>query len=232
MLATNTLDAFTRELDALVVEHAAHPAEIPALAAPLLERLLCQPRFAPAVLPSVEDGRGGRALLHQHPDGLYTVWSMAFPAGHCTPIHNHNTWGIVGVWRGEEREEKYHRVDDGARAGHAELASQGTTVNAPGRVVLLVPPRDDVHRIWNETDAPAWSVHIYGKLLGTEPAWTFDAETGRIASWQDDPLATARLWGLPAGSPDLRSLLGLPTTSDEAELLRVMRERLATLGED
>src|SRR5215211_6819363 len=174
MLTIYSLDQLTRDLDALVAECADEPAAIPALARPLLERLLRDPAFEPAALPE----QRGRALLHRHPDGLYTVWSMLFPPSEPTPVHDHNTWGLVGVWRGEEREEKFHRTDDGRRAGYATLETRGSTVNTPGKVTLLVPPRDDIHRIWNPTSEPAYSIHIYGQLLGTWRASTFDLDTG------------------------------------------------------
>lgn len=47
-------------------------------------------------------------LLYSDPQGCrFTVVSFVWAAGHSTPIHNHTTWGIVGLLRGQERAQRY-----------------------------------------------------------------------------------------------------------------------------
>jgi predicted metal-dependent enzyme (double-stranded beta helix superfamily) len=119
-------------------------------------------------------------LLHKHPDNAYTVVSVVFPVGYSTTVHDHGAWGLVGVWRGEEQEERFKRVDDGSRPGFAELRLSDTVLNTPGCVTHLIPPDEEIHRIRNLAPFPSCSIHIYGADIDGRPRHQFDLETGEI----------------------------------------------------
>jgi predicted metal-dependent enzyme (double-stranded beta helix superfamily) len=176
------LATFARDLDALVVEYSDDYGALVERAKPLLERLLSDMSWLPRRYYEPENGAEQAYMLHRHPDGAYSVQSMVFPPGASTPVHDHNGWGLVGVWHGEEEEERFTRVDDRARPDYAELRSRSTTANRAGYVTVLVPP-DDIHRVRNVTSAPAYSIHVYGRLLGEQGARVFDLETGAVRPW-------------------------------------------------
>src|SRR5579871_713699 len=109
---TYDLASFTDDLDALVADVGDDPAALAHGGKPLLERMLgdmswLEPRFA-------EPGEGGSVqyLLHKHPADAYSVVAVVFREGYSTVVHDHTTWGLIGLWRGEEREERFVRTDD------------------------------------------------------------------------------------------------------------------------
>jgi predicted metal-dependent enzyme (double-stranded beta helix superfamily) len=62
-----------------------------------------------------------------------------------TPIHSHGTWGIVGVYRGQDRYQIWHR-SDGNGAGPADVQLVRELILVPGdTIVIPPPPQDDVH---------------------------------------------------------------------------------------
>jgi predicted metal-dependent enzyme (double-stranded beta helix superfamily) len=82
------------------------------------------------------------------------------PSGATLP-HNHGTWGIVVGLEGAEKNIFWRRVDDGSRAGYAELERVGVMDCVFGRAVVL--PNSIIHSVENTTDEPSVSLHVYGK---------------------------------------------------------------------
>lgn len=87
-------------------------------------------------------GESAAYLLAAAPDDSWTVLSVVFPAGSSTPVHDHLTWGLVGVHQGVEEESCYERLDDGSRASFARLRYVDTTRNEPGSISYVVPPQE------------------------------------------------------------------------------------------
>jgi predicted metal-dependent enzyme (double-stranded beta helix superfamily) len=112
------------------------------------------------------------------------VAAVVFPRGYSTTVHDHTTWGLIGVWRGEEREERFKRVDDRSRPDRAELRPAGVALNTPGSVSWLVPPDEEIHRIRNLSPYPSCSIHIYGDNLDGKPRHQFDLETGGVKEFK------------------------------------------------
>ena len=84
-------------------------------------------------------------LLHVSDCRRLSVVALVWLPGQSTPIHDHVSWCVVGVYRGEERETHYREVDHG---GRRRLVPTGEMVARPGHVEALVPagaehpPRD------------------------------------------------------------------------------------------
>lgn len=101
-------------------------------------------------------------VLHVEPDGSFSIAALVWMPGQATPIHDHVSWCAVGVYRGDEYETRYElRSSDGA----PHLVEVGQTINAAGFVDALVPP-GDIHRVANNGDGVAVSLHVYGADLG------------------------------------------------------------------
>lgn len=110
-------------------------------------------------------------LLHTEPDGSFSVVGLVWRPGQETPIHDHVTWGAMGVLQGVEFEELFALRDDGA-----VLEQVGTSENHAGDIVNFTPP-GDIHRVRNQGDGPAVSLHVYGadiSRLGTSVRRTYD----------------------------------------------------------
>ena len=98
-----------------------------------------------------------RHLLHCDPQGRFCAVAIVLAPGQSTPVHNHTTWGVIGVVTGREREIRYRRRDDGS------LMELGTGFNLPGQMSVVIPPKD-IHRIEGaaEDGGLTISIHVYG----------------------------------------------------------------------
>ena len=114
--------------------------------APLAERLAANPDLkneAP-IHSNVEKGFSFN-LLHEEPDhGLAVALLSWLPSGATLP-HNHGTWGIVVGLEGAEKNIFWRRIDDGSRAGYAELERVGEMDCVLGQAVVL--PNSIIHSV-------------------------------------------------------------------------------------
>ena len=99
-----------------------------------------------------------RHVLHVEPDGSFSMVSLVWLPCQETAIHDHVSWCVVGVYRGEEGETTYRLEGD---APNQHLVITDETINATGSAVALVPP-GDIHRVKNSCDGRAVSIHVYG----------------------------------------------------------------------
>ena len=99
-----------------------------------------------------------RHVLHVEPGGSFSIVSLVWLPCQETAIHDHVSWCVVGVYRGEEGETTYRLEGDPTR-GHLVITDR--TVNPTGSTVALVPP-GDIHRVKNSCDGLAVSIHVYG----------------------------------------------------------------------
>lgn len=130
--------------------------------APLAERLAANPDLkneAP-IHSNVEKGFSFN-LLHEEPDHALAVALLSWLPNGATLPHNHGTWGIVVGLEGEERNIFWRRIDDGSRAGYAELERVGEMDCVLGQAVAL--PSPTIHSVENTTEQPSVSLHVYGK---------------------------------------------------------------------
>lgn len=101
-------------------------------------------------------------ILHVEPDGSFSIVALVWLPGQVTPVHDHVSWCVVGVHRGEEHETIYE-VGGGEEDPH--LLVTGRTISPVGSVAALVPP-GDIHHVENGGEALAVSLHIYGADIG------------------------------------------------------------------
>jgi predicted metal-dependent enzyme (double-stranded beta helix superfamily) len=126
------------------------------------------------------DIRGGE--IHKEPDGTLALMLARFPHESETPIHNHNSWGVVCVVAGRDRYVAWQRVDDASRSGHAQVKIAWERVLDPGDVVDFADSPDDIHS-QQGVGAPVWELVFFGRDPNVKPRLYFDAkeETVRAA---------------------------------------------------
>jgi 3-mercaptopropionate dioxygenase len=152
--ASPAFAAFARTADALVDD----PHTIAAHLGHLLQR---DGWLAPADrAPGTDTYR--QHLLHVSPCRRVSIAALVWLPGQRTPIHDHVSWCIVGVYRGVEREQRYDLVEH--EGGHA-LKPSGTVFAAGGHVETLVPPEGDIHSVTAAGREMAISIHVYGADL-------------------------------------------------------------------
>ena len=110
-------------------------------------------------------------LLHVSKSRRLSVAALVWLPGQRTPIHDHVSWCVVGVYRGVERETHY-RLDDSGR-----LVPSGTFEAPAGHVEALVPPAENIHSVTAVGNEKTISIHVYGadiERLGTSILRRYD----------------------------------------------------------
>ncbi|HET7488897.1 MAG TPA: cysteine dioxygenase family protein [Acidimicrobiales bacterium] len=102
----------------------------------------------------------GKYLLFASP--AFVVFATVTAPEVAAPIHDHGSWGVVGLWRGREEEVRYRL----SAAGEG-LAEAGRKGYAAGDVMIVEPPPDDVHQVFNTSGRPSVSVHLFAGDLVT-----------------------------------------------------------------
>lgn len=114
-------------------------------------------------LQKVGDERDYRQhLLHVEPGGSFSVVSLVWLPGQATPIHDHLSWCVVGVYEGTETEVSYVAEE---RSGMEVLVPVERSDNGPGSTSALAPP-GDIHEVRNASAEKAVSLHVYGADIG------------------------------------------------------------------
>ena len=146
--------AFARTADALVDQPHA-------IAAHLTKLLRHDDWLAPEDrAPGTDSYR--QHILHVSPGRQLSIASLVWLPGQTTPVHDHISWCIVGVYRGVEREERFDLVESDGRQW---LEPAGTVFAARGHVETLIPPEGDIHTVTAAGRDLAISIHVYGADL-------------------------------------------------------------------
>ena len=165
----NVLGRFVSTLDPIVRRHSNGTVDGLAIVGevrPHFQRLLADTSWLEARYREPRNPEDATTyLLAKAPDGCWTMVSVVFPPGFSTPVHDHLIWGLIGVHQGLEQESRYKRLDGGDIPGYAKLRFAGTFQNEPVSISHLVPPAEDIHRIYNPLSTASCSIHIYGGHL-------------------------------------------------------------------
>ena len=124
--------------------------------------------------PAPESGMGGgigQWLLYRAGDGSLSLFSLVVPPGAETPVHDHLAWGLVGLYRGTQDEEIYAR-------GEERLELVDRRALAPGDFYVLLPPRDDIHRVRTTSPETSVSIHLLTNDTGCVWRHAYDPATG------------------------------------------------------
>jgi 3-mercaptopropionate dioxygenase len=140
-----------------------HPAEEDVLdeGSEHLRRLLDADGWLPDELARPDTETVAQYLLHCDSARRFCVLALAWAPGQATPVHDHTTWGLVGVWRGAESVRHYRTSASGvAPHGPWERFERG-------EIDRVTPTGDrDVHQVRNAVDDVSISIHIYGADIG------------------------------------------------------------------
>lgn len=159
------------------IADASSPHEACAAIEPRFAELLADSSWLPEEYqaPAPESGMGGAIgqwLLYRAQDGSLSLFSLVVPPGSETPIHDHLAWGLVGLYRGTQDEEIYAQ-----RGGVLELVEQRSL--EPGDFYVLVPPRDDIHRVRTMSAETSVSIHLLTNDTGCVWRHAWDMASGQ-----------------------------------------------------
>ena len=155
---------------------ASSPEEACEAVRPRFAELLADPDWLPAEYQAAADDSGmgggiGQWLLYRAGDGSLSLFSLVVPPGSETPIHDHLAWGLVGLYRGTQDEEIYVPHED--RLELVERRSLGA-----GDFYVLIPPRDDIHRVRTTSPETSVSIHLLTNDTGCVWRHAYDPASG------------------------------------------------------
>jgi predicted metal-dependent enzyme (double-stranded beta helix superfamily) len=111
-------------------------------------------------------------------DDRWCLASVVWNVGQRTPVHGHETWGVVGIYAGAEREIRY--LKPAAPAVGRALTPAGEHVWERGQVTVCCTTDDDVHAVAAVGKEPTVGIHVYGGNIGTIKRPSYDPATGAV----------------------------------------------------
>ena len=163
------LEAFLADTRS-AISGASEPADCVEAVAPLLYRLINGPRdfLKPAHFRSAPE-HYARNAIHVDEAGGMALYALVWRPGQWTPVHDHGTWGVVGVVQGLLEERNLIRVDpDQSRDSGIELRRGGPILLGEGTVTTFVPNPDHIHKTGvPESREETVSLHLYGRAMNS-----------------------------------------------------------------
>jgi predicted metal-dependent enzyme (double-stranded beta helix superfamily) len=150
---------------------------------PLMDRLLAngQNVLAGRTLKS-DPERYTRNAIRIAPDGTLSLYALVWLPGQWTPVHDHGTWGVVGVVRGVIEEHGYVSPAGTIRQNaDIRLEPGGVVSLRVGSVTSFVPNPDHIHLTGTpEGGEGAVSLHLYGRALSSFHVYDVARGTRRL----------------------------------------------------
>lgn len=103
------------------------------------------------------DSTYARHVLYEDPEGRFTIVSLVWNPGQASPVHAHHVWCALTVVAGDLQEEFFTYDEQSNTAIQASLHHRRPLDGSYG-----LPGVTQIHRISNNQNAPAISVHVYG----------------------------------------------------------------------
>ena len=156
---------------------------------PAFAKLLSSGNWLPDELAQPDEksrmGDGiGQYALYRAEDGSLCLFSLVVPPGASTPVHDHLAWGLVGVYRGEQDETVYRRLDDGSDPSQARLEVAKRQELRPGDLYALLPPTDDIHYVKTISESASISIHLLANDTACVWRHKYDPASGAVTPFR------------------------------------------------
>lgn len=137
-------------------------AEILSRAGALLGALVARDDWLPTEYAQPHPEHFQQFLLHADSGERFSIVSFVWGPGQRTPIHDHTTWGLIGMLRGAEYSQPF-KLD-----AQGKPQPDGPAIRLePGAVEHVSPRVGDIHRVHNAfDDRTSISIHVYGGNIG------------------------------------------------------------------
>jgi predicted metal-dependent enzyme (double-stranded beta helix superfamily) len=176
------LDGFLAACRA-VVANIPDPADrVTAIAPLMLDLLRDTPAFLRPEHYREDPTHYARNAIYICPDGELSLFALVWRPGQWTPVHDHGSWGVVGVVEGLLEERAYMSAD-GEIHGDAEIRLRrgGVVLLNPGAVTTFVPNPDHIHMTGVAADrARCVSLHLYGRNMDSFHVYDVLAGTRKL----------------------------------------------------
>ena len=167
------LARFVHGIEALV-DDGAGEADIVARGSALLRELVAVDDWLPAACAEAHPQYYRQYLLYRDRAARFSVLSFVWGPGQSTPVHDHTVWGLIGLLRGAEVEQRFARGADGT------LVEDGAPRRLDaGSVSAVSPALGDIHRVSNaHAGRVSIGIHVYGADIGAVDRSIFTADGG------------------------------------------------------
>ena len=163
-------------LDSFVSQAAAHardrsePADCVLAIAPLMLELVerattfLEPRHYRS-----DPDHYARNLVYDAPDASLSLYTLVWLPGQWTPVHDHGSWGVVGVLEGVLEERSFVRTSPDRGADEdIQLVRSGVILLGRGAVTSFVPNPDHIHITGVPPErSRVVSLHLYGRTMNS-----------------------------------------------------------------
>ncbi|MBD2345269.1 cysteine dioxygenase family protein [Anabaena subtropica] len=109
-------------------------------------------------------------LLYDELGFPLTVQTVTFAPGTLSTIHNHGTWGVVAVLKGQEKNTVWRRTK--TPDFQDKIEPTGEITLSPGDIMSFTP--DAIHSVQSIGDEPTVTFNIYGE---TDPKQRFEFDS-------------------------------------------------------
>jgi predicted metal-dependent enzyme (double-stranded beta helix superfamily) len=123
-----------------------------------------------------------RNAIYICPDGELSLFALVWLPGQWTPVHDHGSWGVVGVVEGLLEERAFMSADGEIAADTGiRLRRGGVVLLNPGAVTTFVPNPDHIHVTGVASDrSRCVSLHLYGRNMDSFHIYDLPAGTRRL----------------------------------------------------
>jgi predicted metal-dependent enzyme (double-stranded beta helix superfamily) len=117
-------------------------------------------------------------LRSDGPDDL-TLTLARFKVERATGVHDHGSWGVAAVVDGQDRYQRWERLDAGEQHGRARLKLVEETIAGPGHVTWWFDRPHDIHN-QQGVGGPVRELVLFGRDTSRIPRRYFDPEAGTV----------------------------------------------------
>lgn len=178
-MSTYGLAQFIEDVGRTARDHP-EPADCVLAVAPLMHRLLQGNRdFLQARHFQDDPAHYARNAVHVDEAGGASLYTLVWNPGQWTPVHDHGTWGVVGVVRGVLEERNHIRTDRNGEADEGIVLERGGIILlGDGTVTSFVPNPDHIHKTGVPQDREqVVSLHLYGRAMNSFHVYDVEAGT-------------------------------------------------------
>src|SRR5579871_2587193 len=176
------LAEFVADCESIVAEKEGAADRVTAVA-PLMQRLAGDAEnFLSAEHTRSEPEHYARNAIHIAPSGDLSLFALVWLPGQWTPVHDHGSWGVVGVVQGVLEERAYMALDgEIASDSGIRLKRGGVVLLNPGAVTSFVPNPDHIHMTGVAPESETCvSLHLYGRNMNSFHIYDVPAGTRRL----------------------------------------------------
>jgi predicted metal-dependent enzyme (double-stranded beta helix superfamily) len=177
-----SLTRFIEQARNVVAELTEAPDRVTAIA-PLMHRLIAESNaFLSEEHFRSDPTHYARNAIYICPSGDLSLFSLVWLPGQWTPVHDHGSWGVVGVVRGMLEERAY--MSGGSQItgdSGIQLKRGGTTLLNPAAISSFVPNPDHIHMTGVPGERQTCvSMHLYGRNMDSFHIYDVGAGTRRL----------------------------------------------------